>query len=66
MSLAGHSAHYLQVTWGVATAIGGAVILALVAVYRWATREVEAEDVERILAEDELAERREHVAERHG
>ncbi len=66
MSLAGHSAHYLQVMWGIATAIGGAVILALVAVYRWAVRAAEAEEVERILAEDELAERREHVAERHG
>ncbi|CAN5347699.1 hypothetical protein BH11MYX1_BH11MYX1_27400 [soil metagenome] len=70
MTLAGHSAHYLQVLWGIATALGGAVILALVAVYRWATREAEAEEVERILADDaddnELRPRPKHIADRNG
>jgi hypothetical protein len=49
--LGGHDAHYIHVVWLVASLIGIAVIVALVAIYRRAARRNELEEAERILAE---------------
>ena len=63
--LAGHDAHYLAVVWAIACALGVAAILGLVVVFRRARKIAEAEEIDRILEEDD-APRRSHVSRRHG
>jgi hypothetical protein len=67
VSLAGHDPSYLRILWAVASAIGGMICIALGLVFRRAKTKAEAEEVDRILAEDDAsASRRHHVSERHG
>jgi hypothetical protein len=67
VSLAGHDAQYLHAVWLVASLCGVAVLASLAAVYRRASRRAEAEEVERILEEDEASNHRpHHVSSRHG
>lgn len=67
MSLAGHDPHYLRILWAVASAIGGMICVALGFLFHRAKKRADAEEVERILAEDEASNsRRHHVSSRHG
>jgi hypothetical protein len=50
-ALGGHSATYTLVVWLVACGIGLSVLAAMSLAYRWAKRERELEDAERVLAE---------------
>jgi hypothetical protein len=52
--------------WAIACALGVVAILALAVVFRRARKTAEAEEVDRILAEHDLPDRRNHVASRHG
>ena len=49
--LAGHDQEYLRALWLVVTGIGGAIVVALIIVYRRAAARHELEEAERILAE---------------
>lgn len=67
MSLAGHDAHYLHVVWTVVSVTGIIFGVALAVLYRRAARCAEAEEVERILADDDASNPRSgHVSQRHG
>ena len=67
MSLGGHDPHYLRILWAVASAIGAVICIALGVLFRRAKKTADAEEVERILAEDEASNsRRHHVSSRHG
>jgi len=65
--LAGHDADYLTMVWAIACALGVVAIVAMAVLFRRARKTADAEEVDRILAEDDAGERRpSHVARRHG
>lgn len=65
--LAGHDAHYLTTVWAIACALGVIAIVAMAVLFRRARKAADAEEVERILAEDDDGDRRpSHVSRRHG
>jgi len=53
--------------WAIACALGVVAIVAMAVLFRRARKTADAEEVDRILAEDDAGERRpSHVARRHG
>jgi hypothetical protein len=55
VELAGHDAGYLQAVWLVASGLGVAMLVALVAVYRRARGRRDLEEAEAVIAADEAA-----------
>jgi hypothetical protein len=51
--LGGHDHEYVRVVWVVASALGIAMLVALVTVYRRAVQRHELEQAERIIADDD-------------
>ena len=51
--LGGHDASYVSIVWIIASAFGIAALVGLVVVYRWAVRQAELENAERVIAEHE-------------
>lgn len=51
--LAGHDAHYLAIVWAIACALGVAAVLGMAILFRRARKAADAEEVDRILAEDD-------------
>jgi hypothetical protein len=70
VNLAGHDSHYLAIVWAIACAIGVGAILGMALLFRRARKAAEAEEVDRILAEDDGERggnrRASHVSSRHG
>ncbi len=49
--LAGHDHHHVQLVWLVASAFGIAALVALIAIYRRATRRYEIEQADQVIDE---------------
>jgi hypothetical protein len=53
VELAGHDAGYLQAVWLIASGLGAALLVALMAVYRRARSRRDLEEAEAVIAADE-------------